>query len=882
MVKLKIFLLIISFLDIISQKEFNKKIRDLLQFGINDDCNPKRFISINRLNLYLLYSQSIKYFTSFNRSIDKDAFQCWDSIFNYMVDDYNYTNLYFYSGHKLPDIGDPVSCLNDNYTYLLALLTYDIYDNSTKIEDKISYFTSKNKSNLGICLWEECNNYLSQNLINNIDEVFKNNIKKIYNIKDLKINWNHRKIKDEKNRTSVCMKLFISLLIIYMIAFIVLKILVKYSSIKKKVFEGKMRKREKKDYLKMEESNIIKEEENEDDKNEEEEEEEKEELEEKDKIDKKKSKKKRTNSRSKSKSNDDENKNDEEDENEDEEEEYDEDNDDESKISNDSLFKKDIEQSKIRYIENNLNKMAKNKTAQIDFDDPNDVSNSKKNALINSVKKRKKLSNFIITMYNFNQSFLKLIRVKTLTGIKNKIYSNKGLEMITGLRTFCLVLITLNICFRLFVESPAMRQLNFTFIQSFLFGSIKFSSFGMYYWVYLDGLVYTFKLMHFVKNDKSFGNFVKFMYNLLPKIFIFLFIFYGVYFLQRDVGRMEVSSMVFEQYVENEYNYKCLSNPLYLLFPFFNPISYGKTKLVNNYFNNCYQFSYLIINEFYCILIFFAMFYYLYKYKSKKLDIIVSLAVLANILIMNFIPYFYEGVKDEKYYLLKYVLGETFSLRYPHNMFNIFFIGVFTGLIYYYNSFSVNDINSFLAEDYLPFQYLYNLMQLLFKSNWLIKTFLIIFNLGFIIVDCLIYYILQKKYKDQQILYEFTGLLKIFYLYEIPIVIMCTSVLLIFLLMAEDKYQVKSFLGSRIFYIMEKISFSYVCLIQILCLLFLSSSNTHGEIWTFVFFFNIMFFEFFLGIIVSFVFTLAFELPVKIVANILRGKEMNEKKLKEL
>jgi hypothetical protein len=864
-------------LDIISQKEFNKKIRDLLQLGINDDCNPKRFISINRLNLYLLYSQSIKYFKSFNKSIDKDAFKCWDSIFNNMVDDYNYTNLYFYSGHKLPDIGDPVSCLNDNYTYLLALLTYDIYDNSTKIEDKISYFTSKTKSNLGICLWEECNNYISQNLINNIDQVFKNNIMKIYNIKDLKINWNHHKIKDEKNKLSVCMKLFISLLIIYMIAFIVLKILVKYSSIKKKVFEGKMRKREKKDYLKLEESNIIKEEENEDDVNEEEEEE-KEELEEKDKIDAKKNKKKRP----KSKSNVDENKSDEEEENEDEEDEYDEDNDDESKISNDSLFKKDIEQSKIRYIENNLNKMAKNKTAQVDFDDPGDESNSKKKSLINSVKKKNQLSNFIITLYNFNHSFLKLIRVKTLTGFKNKIYSNKGLEMITGLRTFCLVLITLNICFRLFVESPAMRQLNYTFIQDFLFGSIKFSSFGMYYWVYLDGLVYTFKLMHFVKNDKSFDNFVKFMINLLPKIFIFLFIFYGVYFLQRDIGIMEVSSMVFEQYVENEYNYKCLSNPLYLLFPFFNPVSYEKTKFVNNYFNNCYQFSYLIINEFYCILIFFAMFYYLYKYKSKKLDIIVSLGVLANILIMNFIPYFYEGVKDEKYYLLKYILGETFSLRYPHNMFNIFFIGVFSGLIYYYNSFSVNDINSFLAEDYLPFQYLYYLMQLLFKSNWIIKTFLILFNLGVIIIDCLIYYILQTQHKDQQILYEFTGLLKIFYLYETPIVIMCTSVLLIILLMAEDKYQIKMFLGSRIFYIMEKISFSYVCLIQILCLLFLSSSNNHGEIWTFIFFFNIMFFEFFLGIIVSFVFTFAFELPVKVVANILRGKEMNEKKLKEL
>jgi len=427
-----------------------------------------------------------------------------------------------------------------------------------------------------------------------------------------------------------------------------------------------------------------------------------------------------------------------------------------------------------------------------------------------------------------------------------------------------------------------MRQLNFTFLQNFLFGSIKFSSFGWYYWVYLDGLVYTFKLMHFVKNDKSFGNFVKFMFNLLPKIFIFLFIFYGVYFLQRDVGVMGIPSMVFEQYIENEYNYKCLSNPLYLLFPFFNPVSYGKTKLANNYFNNCYQFSYLIINEFYCILIFFAMFYYLYQYKSKKIDIIVSLAVLANILIMNFIPYFYEDVKDEKYYLLKYVLGETFSLRYPHNMFNIFFIGIFSGLIYYYNSFSVNDINSFLAEDYLPFQYLSTLMRLLYKSNWLIKTSLILFNLGVILLDCLIYFILQTKHKNQQILFEFGGLLKIFYLYETPIVILSTSVLLIILLMAEDKYQIKSFLGSKIFYIMEKISFSYVCLTQILCLLFLSSSNNHGEIWTYVFFFNIMFFEFFLGIILSFISTLAFELPVKIVANILRGKEMNEKKLKEI
>ena len=61
-------------------------------------------------------------------------------------------------------------------------------------------------------------------------------------------------------------------------------------------------------------------------------------------------------------------------------------------------------------------------------------------------------------------------------------------------------------------------------------------------------------------------------------------------------------------------------------------------------------------------------------------------------------------------------------------------------------------------------------------------------------------------------------------------------------------------------------------------LLFLSSSISHGEIWSYLFFFNIMFFEFAFGIFVSFLFTLVFELPAKVFANCLRGKKMNNKK----
>ena len=517
------------------------------------------------------------------------------------------------------------------------------------------------------------------------------------------------------------------------------------------------------------------------------------------------------------------------------------------------MFKKEIEQSKIRYIERNLNKMN-NINLDLEYSLDDDKFEKKDNLINDYRNKKAQLSGFYTTMNNFNQSFLSLIKINTITEYNNQIYTNEGLEMITGLRVFCLMLITFNITFHLFEESPSLRQMNFVFIKSFLFGIVKYSSFGMYFWVYLDGLVYTFKLMNYVKNDKSFKTFLKFTINLLPKIFSFLMIFYGVYFFQKEVGIFFGSKIIFDQYIENEYNYKCLKNPLYLFFPFINPINSSNNKMINNYYNNCYQFCYLIINEFYCVILFIIMFYFLYKYQSKILDIIITLIILINILVMNFLPYYFEDVKNEKYYLLKYVVGETFSLRYPHNMFNIFFLGIFSGLIYYYHYFSVNDINSFLQEDYLPFQYLSNLMQLMFKCNWVFKSFLILISLGILFTDCLIYFIIQNNAKKENILFEFSTILKILYLYETPIIILSTSILLIVLLLAEDKIQIKSFLGSKIFYIMEKISFNYICLIQMISLLFLSSSISHGEIWSYLFFFNIMFFEFAFGIFVSFLF----------------------------
>ena len=296
--------------------------------------------------------------------------------------------------------------------------------------------------------------------------------------------------------------------------------------------------------------------------------------------------------------------------------------------------------------------------------------------------------------------------------------------------------------------------------------------------------------------------------------------------------------------------------------------------MVNNYFNNCYQFSYLFVNELYCIIITILIFYFLYKYKSKFLEIIICIFMLMNVLGLNFLPYFFENIKEEKYYLLKYILGETFSVRYPHSMFNIFFLGIFCGLIYYYYYYSLNDYNSFVSEEYLPFSFLSKLMQKLLKCNLIIKILLIIISIGIIILDCFLYYIIKKTGDNNQILFIFNTSLKILYLYETPIIILLLSILLIFLLFAEDKFQIKSFFGSKIFYTIEKISFCYICLIQMINLLFISSANNQGDIWSIISFLYISCFEFTVCFLFSFIFTLFFELPIKIIINNIRKKNM--------
>jgi hypothetical protein len=271
MLKMEIIVGLLIITKILSSINYNNKFITFLD-STDSNENENRFHNRNLL-YYIRFCEAFKDYFGDNND-------CITQIFIDKVIYYDYENLYYYSGHKLTEIGDEVSCLNSNSTYILALLTYEINDTSVKLEDKMSKFTSKEKSNLGVCVWSDCNDYLKNVLIDNGNAQFKQNLKKLYNIKDIKAIINYKQLNKEKNILSIGIKICCAIFIIYIIAYIVLKIIMliishQKKSAEKEAYELKMEKRKKVDYLKVEEADIIKEEENEDDINEEEDEEKK-------------------------------------------------------------------------------------------------------------------------------------------------------------------------------------------------------------------------------------------------------------------------------------------------------------------------------------------------------------------------------------------------------------------------------------------------------------------------------------------------------------------------------------------------------------------------------------------------------------------------------
>ena len=100
----------------------------------------------------------LEYLETFD-GFDKDLFnKCTTNLFNKTGSIENFLHLISYSGKGLSDLGQETSCLRNNFSYYLFSYNYDGKDDKSKI------FTFLNNSIFytGLCLFNECNDFLSK------------------------------------------------------------------------------------------------------------------------------------------------------------------------------------------------------------------------------------------------------------------------------------------------------------------------------------------------------------------------------------------------------------------------------------------------------------------------------------------------------------------------------------------------------------------------------------------------------------------------------------------------------------------------------------------------------------------------------------------------
>jgi hypothetical protein len=472
----------------------------------------------------------------------------------------------------------------------------------------------------------------------------------------------------------------------------------------------------------------------------------------------------------------------------------------------------------------------------------------------------------------FKQKFLNLFKTLSITqsfqylfNVKNEIYDDSNLEVISGIRSFLLFWITVERLI-VYIYSLSYDIGNITFYSSWGFVFIKYACFAVESTIFLDGFLYTYRLMSFLKrsNDYSFKNFMRFFFNVIQRVVPFTIIFFIITVYLDDVANIFSKTYVFGYLYELLLKEKCIENPYTLLIPFY--LQYFNCEETDYY--TCLKYVFHCVNESYCMLFTVVLFYFLFKIKSKKFEQIFIGVVMINI-IFSFIYYtdLFKGINDStyKFYNLAFILGEVRLMKQPHLLYYVFFIGINCGLVYFYFIDSISDPVKYQKENnYIPFDYNFSIMKKIIKLS---KTRLYLIGLTallFQILICCSYNIMLKlKNEANNLLLDFNSINILIFLYEKKINIILFAIMTLVLIFSSEKLLIKYLLKSRIFITFSRISFPFICL-DIFVYLFFTMYDIKIY-WNYQNIFIISFALYCILIFFNFILSSLFELPVRIV-----------------
>ena len=491
--------------------------------------------------------------------------------------------------------------------------------------------------------------------------------------------------------------------------------------------------------------------------------------------------------------------------------------------------------------------------------------------------------------------FSLLDNIKFLSKNKNDYFDSINLDTIAYLRIITMILMIFINNFEVLIKIPAQYFFYEPFYTRYYTFILKFSSFSVDIWLSLDGFETIYKLINYYKKyelskkgkGKTFIYLLKFYLSSIYKYISFFILFILVNYLTKYFIYSFARGALFEYYSNHIYNNRLVNEKMFeYLIPGYSLYYFYKNKCSIHGISYISKFSLIFINEVYAYTLFLIIFYLSYLFKRQIFDYL--------ILIINFVIYvanFWliefkesENENGNVYYSYKLVFDNFATTRYPHIVFNFFFLGAMSGLICFYDS-DISSSNSICnGDEKIPFKFCFDLVKfydyLIEKGR---KIWIILLILLQILISYSFYFLVKNNNNSIDIPFENIQKFVLSYESGLFVFLFCNIMILVTLIRKENEGKEKYF--SSLTILIDRISFSFFQTINLFMYTFYCFFNFQVELSIQNLFF-VTFSLFILVLASNLMLTLAIVLPLKIInkkilKNILKEK-INEEKSRKI
>ena len=527
-----------------------------------------------------------------------------------------------------------------------------------------------------------------------------------------------------------------------------------------------------------------------------------------------------------------------------------------------------------------------NNLQRTDSSDSNDSQNSKNNPFLFTKQFQNNSSDIDEDLLNEEKymhflDFISIFKnILALGETQNYMYNNENLEIPFGFQAISLFFVSLVGTFYNYIKFPTTDYFNSNIFENLGISLLKFAQYSSYFYLSLNGFIFSYKYMCYYKKyihnktDEKCLYILLYFLTFIPKIIMFIITSFIFHSYSNTILSWATNYIYKNDFKQRLKKRECLNEMYLYLFFFKSYIDEDNTEG----FINCYNYIYSYVNEFYSIIIFVIIFGICFKFHSRKFEIFIIILIILN-LILNFIFFYFKSqfTINETHYDFTAFLGEKISIKYFHIYLNIFFYGVFAGIIHFYNkdmistdrvtrsTFADNNYNS--IDGYFPFSFLENISTIISNLSKIKRRIIIFINLSILILLSSIYFIENKIHEDKS--FKIDTFLSFIHIYENHIATIVFMILIIFLSLLDTDSEVKQLFNSWPFIFISRIGYFFysICETTILIFFIVTNYQTYLNLSDLLF---LNFGQFICGIIISTAFVIIIEIPARYYSKKLR------------